>query len=285
MNFKKQIEKTLQYEQSAGYGYEEKLGGLHADPKRMLKIAIPILNYIKIKKIKKIKITDWGGGTGILLKFIKQYLEKKIKGVDIQATNIDVNPKQLKAVDKKEMKTILADLRKLLLKDIDIAISRNVYHYFIPKDQQKITDQIFKSLKIGGVFLNAFVSVSKKSQRKINEFWTDFATKANIKKEKTERFFATKKEMKKMLKKSGFKNIQFKRGYFNKAVVSGLEGLAGKYPKLTQTEIKNIEKNLLSFPLSIKKELKIKEVGVVVNSKKIKTAIISQPTYIIYGEK
>lgn len=283
MSIEKQ-QKHINYEQSAGTGYEKKLGGLHADPERMQKILNPIIEYINSNQLDQLSIADLGGGSGNLLQFIKQQLEKDNPEFKITALNIDLNPQQLKATPK-GIQPILADLEHLPIKNLDIEISRNVFHYLSPEEAEKAIQEAYASLKPGGIFINSFISSSTESQVPIDDFWTEFATKANIRKEETKRHFATKEEMEKMFKKIGFVNVHFETGFENIVIINGADGLAGKYLNLTGDEISDIEKHLLSLPENVRQEFNIKTIKITDDDKEIGTVTISQPVYIIYGEK
>lgn len=244
-------QKHINYEQSAGKDYEKRLGSLHADPERMQKILNPIIAYINSNQLDQVSIADLGGGSGNLLQFIVQALKKNNPEFKITTLNIDINPKQLVATPK-EIQPVLADLENLPIKSLDIEISRNVYHYLSPEQAEKAIQEAYASLKPGGIFINAFVSSSTESQVPIDDFWTEFATKANIRKEETKRHFATKEEMEKMFKKIGFVNVHFETGFENIVIINGADGLAGKYLNLTGDEISDIEKHLLSLPENVR---------------------------------
>lgn len=270
------------YDQSAGKGYEKKLDGLHDDKERMKKISVVILNYLKGNKLKKISIADFGGGTGNLLKFLIDKIRIECPDIIINALIVDINKKQLLNIGQ-EIKTIVGDItnleNKIVSNSLDIVLSRNVYHYLSLDDQERATNEAYRVLKVGGIFLNAFVSTSQENQLEINNFWTNFAT--IVANKKIERFFISREDAVKMFKEAGFKAISFSQGFYNVALVAGDEGLVGKYPSLLN-RIKDIENHLLSFSPSSKQEFKIKFSK---TKRGEKTISISQSVEIVYGKK
>lgn len=100
---------------------------------------------------------------------VKKELEEK--GKHSQFTVIDNNKGFVKEAEKRELKTIEANLANdIPLKEIDLAIMRNVLHYNSLEDIKKILTNVKDSLKEGGFFVNQVISAKDENHVKfINE--------------------------------------------------------------------------------------------------------------------
>lgn len=132
------VDKLVWYEQSAWKRYDKYLNGLHNDFKRMLVIFNQISQYIdKNLDKEEISLCDFWWWNWNLLNFIKSKIEtqEKYKDIKIRFIVVDWNKNQLENLSE-GIDWINEDItQKVNEKNIDIAISRNVFHY-LSKDQQ-----------------------------------------------------------------------------------------------------------------------------------------------------
>jgi len=273
-------DRLVWYEQSAWKAYHEHLNGLHNDPERMLVIFNQISQYIdKNLDKEEILICDFWWWNWNLLNFIKSKIEtqEKYKNIKIKFIVVDWNKNQLENLPEGIDWRNEDITQKVNEKNIDIAISRNVFHYLSKDQQLKTIKNIKWALLEGWIFINAFVSTSLEWQKYMNTFWSNFATTCNIKKVKTKRYFSTPEEMNRYFQEAGFSKQYYFLWFHNTWIISWEGWFSEKYPSLTEKEINCFEQQLLRFPEDIKKELDIKKVP--------KTVSISQPVYIIVWKK
>ena len=148
----------------------EKFGGDYSINPENIKRFIEIgLDSIIEKLPENLNAVDLGGAGGRLAEGVKKELEEK--GKHSQFTVIDNNKGFVKEAEKRELKTIEANLANdIPLKEIDLAIMRNVLHYNSLEDIKKILTNVKDSLKEGGFFVNQVISAKDENHVKfINE--------------------------------------------------------------------------------------------------------------------
>lgn len=155
----------------------------------------------KRQKEHVLEVADFGGANGELMDYIKRHI-KTTKTLKINC--FDATPDLLKeniSADKKS----LIDLRNIKIKNkFDIAIMRYVLDFNILKDQQKIINNIYKSLKKSGAFLNWWCGVENyEHQRKFNRVFN--TNKISDKMIRPDTYWPTWEQTSKMFYKSGFK--------------------------------------------------------------------------------
>jgi SAM-dependent methyltransferase len=97
---------------------------------------------------KKIRIADFGGGQGLLLSIVRDYLVAQ--GFMVEAYVVDSNPEFIKECEKKNLQVVLSDIRDCPLEGLDLIIMRAVLHYNAVHNQIKILNGIKKSLAPSG---------------------------------------------------------------------------------------------------------------------------------------
>jgi SAM-dependent methyltransferase len=124
------------------------LGGYFGDTKiaeSFIEIGIlPIQHELP----KKIRIADFGGGEGLLLAIVRDYLIAQ--GFTVEAIVVDSNPEFIKECEKKNLQVELSDLRDCQLEGLDLVIMRAVLHYNALHNQVKILNAVKKSLAPSG---------------------------------------------------------------------------------------------------------------------------------------
>jgi SAM-dependent methyltransferase len=124
------------------------LGGYFGDAsiaKSFIEIGIlPIQHELP----QKIRIADFGGGEGLLLAIVRDYLIAQ--GFTVEAIVVDSNPEFIKECEKKNLQVELSDLRDCQLEGLDLVIMRAVLHYNALHNQVKILNAVKKSLAPSG---------------------------------------------------------------------------------------------------------------------------------------
>mgnify|MGYP001563026655 FL=1 len=120
----------------------EKFGGDYSINPENIKRFIEIgLDSIIEKLPENLNAVDLGGAGGRLAEGVKKELEEK--GKHSQFTVIDNNKGFVKEAEKRELKTIEANLANdIPLKEIDLAIMRNVLHYNSLEDIKKFLQML-----------------------------------------------------------------------------------------------------------------------------------------------
>lgn len=148
----------------------EKFGGDYSSNLENIKRFIEIgLEKIIEKLPENLNALDLGGAGGRLAESVKNELEKN--GKHTLFTVIDGNKEFVKEAEKRGLKTIETNLvNSIPLKEIDLAIMRNVLHYNSLKDIKKILKNVKDSLKDEGIFINQVISAKDQNHVKfINE--------------------------------------------------------------------------------------------------------------------
>ena len=136
----------------------EKFGGDYSiNPENIKIFTNVVLDKIAEKLPENFNAADLGGAGGRLAESVKNELEKK--GKHSQFTVVDNNKGFVKEAEKRDLKTIEANLANdIPLKEIDLMIMRNVLHYNSLQDIKKILTNVKSSLKDGGFFVNQVIS-------------------------------------------------------------------------------------------------------------------------------
>jgi hypothetical protein len=105
---------------------------------------VPIQNQLP----KKIRMADFGGGQGLLLATVRDYLVAQ--GFTVEAYVVDSNPEFIKECEKKNLQVVSSDIRDCPLEGLDLIIMRAVLHYNAVHNQVKILNAIKNSLASSG---------------------------------------------------------------------------------------------------------------------------------------
>jgi predicted RNA methylase len=97
---------------------------------------------------QKIRIADFGGGQGLLLATVRDYLVAQ--GFEVEAYVVDSNPEFIKECKKKNLKVVFSDIRDCPLEGLDLVIMRAVLHYNAVNNQVKILNPVKNSLGASG---------------------------------------------------------------------------------------------------------------------------------------
>lgn len=164
-----------EYEQKTGAQYGQVEGGVHYNNLNL--ISDPFDKYIRPAG-GKIKCADFGGGSGIVGLYIKNFLEDK--SIQTKIDIIDKNPKQLEGVSieeskygyQGESKIILADLFNLNIENVyDSGVMRMVLNYMTKEQIPLALNNVARAMRAGGVFINcAMVAFSQEQQIFYNNF-------------------------------------------------------------------------------------------------------------------
>ncbi len=151
---------------------------------------------------KRIKLVDMGGGEGFLTNYVKKYLVEN--GFKVDAYVLDANKYYLNKAKSHELKTILSSIQDSNIKDADLIIARVFIHYNSKKNQQKLMNKIFSSLKIGGFFVHQMSSGSKENCK----LRSDLVNLRSLKRAAPNQQYnwLSENECLEIMKKSGFKN-------------------------------------------------------------------------------
>lgn len=152
---------------------------------------------------KNIKYSDFGGGDGYLGKFVADYLKKNEKKVDTLI--IDANPEYLKKAKSLGLKTKVANIQDIKVKNFDLITMRAVNHYNPLKEQIKILKNAHNSLKKGG-YLVSQISTGNLANVKVRNLIKNRLLKLTGEGEPYE--WVTTKKYIQLLKASGFKWIK-----------------------------------------------------------------------------
>ncbi len=141
----------------------EKFGGDYSSNPENIKRFIEIgLEKIVEKLPQHVKILDLGGAGGRLAESIRNELKKE--GRTVEATVVEINNVFAKEAEKRELKTVLANLANdIPIKKADLVIMRNVLHYNSLEDIKKILANVKESLGDSGIFINQVISAKDKN--------------------------------------------------------------------------------------------------------------------------
>ena len=156
-------------------------------------------DFIGGRKLREIKLADFGGGTGEVTEFLKKVLKTKIR-----CTCFDVNNDLLDKNNSADIK-ININLTELQEKEkFDVGIMRFVLNYNTKESQIKILQNVHTALKKEGIFLNWWCGTSEEGHQK--RFNTLFSTKkVNGKLFRPNSYWTTWKENEQLFEKAGFK--------------------------------------------------------------------------------
>ena len=151
-------------------GEREKFsGGYSSNPENIKKFIEIGLEKIVEKLPEYLNVLDLGGAGGRLAESVKNKLEKRGKAVEV--TIVDINNEFVKEAEKRGLKTVVANVANSIpVREVDLAIMRNVLHYNSIEDIKKILANIKESLRPKGYFINQVISGKDENHVKfINE--------------------------------------------------------------------------------------------------------------------
>ena len=138
------------------------------------------------------KIIDLGCGQGIIAKHVAQNKNRTVIGVDL-------DQKRLEKSELANLRFELADIRNYNLKDADAVILSDVLHHISFIDQDRVLENIKKSLKRRGLLIIKEIDTGECVRSRLSRLW-DFVF---YPKEKI--YFQNAKVLKKKLEGLGFK--------------------------------------------------------------------------------
>jgi hypothetical protein len=150
-----------------------------------------------------IKYSDFGGGDGFLGKYVADFLKEN--GKKVNTLIIDANPEYLKKARKLGLKTKLANIQDIKVKDFDLITMRAVNHYNPLKEQIRILKNTHNSLKKGG-YLVSQISTGNEANVRMRNLIKNKLLKLTGEGEPYE--WVTAEKYVKILKSSGFKWIK-----------------------------------------------------------------------------
>lgn len=218
------------------------------------------------KKCKK--ICDLGCGSGIVGSYIK-YKRPKTSLIFV-----DANKKQLSGIKERYSQKICVDLLKYSPKNkFDCVVSRLVNHYFEKKDQLKILKKVKNILNKKGTYF-CIIPLAKNfdEQKGINKFF--FKLERMITKDKAiKRHILTKKEIRKLSNKAGFKKTIIHK---NSNIEHTMQQFYKKF-KLNKKQIKEFNYFIKNLTKLERKRLHLKKKG--------NKFLISYPSYVVEMRK
>lgn len=110
------------------------------------------------------EIIDLGCGEGVTAKYLARVNSRCVTGVDN-------NNKRLQNSEQKNLKFVLADIRKFDLKGADAIIISDVLHHLNYEEQKKLLNKIASSLGKDGVFLIKEIDTGEFVRSKLSRFW------------------------------------------------------------------------------------------------------------------
>lgn len=144
-------------EQAENYDeYKERFHGKRGETMRNR-----LVDSIGIPYQTPIKVLDCGTGTGdLLVRIARRYPKSIVYGLDASDAYLQIARKKIhKQNINKRINLIKADLRKVILKDIDVmdvVVSQYVFHYEF--DRLSLFKSIYEALKDDGVLVFGIVS-------------------------------------------------------------------------------------------------------------------------------
>jgi ubiquinone/menaquinone biosynthesis C-methylase UbiE len=122
---------------------------------------------------KEIKICDIGGGQGYLLDQVRKFY--KDKGYKVSCWIVDYNKEQLKLAPPYFYKVCKNALEFYKDNFFDLIIMRSVLQFLLRKNHKiKVLNNIYKSLKLNGYFINQAFFLEKPDNRIIEKAYRYF---------------------------------------------------------------------------------------------------------------
>jgi len=122
---------------------------------------------------KKIKIADFGGGSGYLLEKVEKFY--KDKNHEVECWLIDKDIDQLQRAPKRFNKIQENILHFYKNNYFDLIIMRSTLQFVLKKkDKIKVLNNIYTSLKRGGTFINQALFIEKPDNRFLEEAFRYF---------------------------------------------------------------------------------------------------------------
>lgn len=143
------------------------------------------------------EIIDLGCGEGVTAKYLARVNSRRVTGVDN-------NNKRLQNSEQKNLKFVLADIRKFDLKGADAIIISDVLHHLNYEEQKKLLNKIASHLKKDGTFIIKEIDTNEFIRSKLSRFW-DFVFYPS-----DEIYYHNSKDLTQKLRALGFK-VDFKR--------------------------------------------------------------------------
>ncbi len=109
-------------------------------------------------------IVDLGCGQGIIAKYLARNKKRQLIGVDIDKA-------RLRKSDTKNLKFIYGDITRYPMKNIDGVVMSDVLHHLTPPMQIKVSKNVYKGLKKGGVFVIKEIDTGDIVRSKLSRFW------------------------------------------------------------------------------------------------------------------
>ncbi|MBI3812883.1 MAG: class I SAM-dependent methyltransferase [Nitrospinae bacterium] len=194
-----------------------------------------VVKMIPFKKGGRINILELGTGTGMLTEMILScYSEAKLTGIDLTDEMLLQAERKLKRF-KNRLILKRGDFSTTSFgSDYDAVISSLAIHHLTADGKKRVYKKIYKSLKKGGVFINADMVKSKSVsiQKTYLKLWEGFMRDGKVDEEYIKRrFHGAKKvdiydtadEQLIWLKKAGFKDADVFYKYWNFAVFGGFK--------------------------------------------------------------
>jgi len=152
-------------------------------------------------KSKKIKIADFGGGSGYLLNQVKKFYQNKNCQVDCWI--IDKDNEQLKTASNSFRKIEESCLRFYKDGYFDIIIMRSVLQFLLSdKDKIAVLNNVCRSLKNNGTFVNQALFLEKPDNKIVARAYQYFNRSLKIE---------TLEELIKLYNQSNFKNCKIQK--------------------------------------------------------------------------
>lgn len=165
-----------EYERTAGSSYGAVEGGVHY--RNLDLILEPLRRHLILPTSKRIKLADFGGGSGIVGLYARNSLESN--GIETDLEIVDKNSRQLEGAASEarkykhydKVKIILADLLDLGIEEVyHCGVMRMVLNYMTKEQIPVALQNVAEALKRGAIFVNcAMVAFSEEQKIFYNSY-------------------------------------------------------------------------------------------------------------------
>lgn len=194
-----------------------------------------VVNMISKKRNIAINILELGAGTGMLTETILySYPNAKITGIDLTDEMLSQAKRKLKRFKNRVVLKTGNFSSTPFGNNFNAVVSSLSIHHLTPDGKKKLYKKIYKSIKKGGIFINADMVKSKSEyiQKLYMKEWEGFMRAGKVNEESIKRrlqgvkkvdIYDAFEDQLDWLKRAGFKNVDVFWKYWNFAVFGGFK--------------------------------------------------------------